>query len=195
MVLKRLVSRGLKRWYLPFHHQLGYTRLNYKQKERVLVKLFRTATNKPMNAYHLHLYVNNSTSCKPTDSCKISMCTLLNKPTYENKFTRHHTKKALQKRPVYTSSLLRLHKNICTTLICSRKPFITFTSQTKQITITLLLSCPNISISDNVVGNPQSRLKKSWSNPYLWIPCINCPKAPGRYLKFTKLPDGPLIDN
>ena len=96
-----------------------------------------------MNAYHPHIYVNDSTSCKNPTSCQISTSILLYKHTYENNFTHHHTK-ILPKLPVYNSSILRL----CTTPIRSRKKIIILliTNQAKRLSH-LLLSCPNISIS------------------------------------------------
>ena len=38
-----------------------FNQLDYMQKDRACAKLFCKSMNKPMNAYHLHIYVNYST--------------------------------------------------------------------------------------------------------------------------------------
>ena len=100
-----------------------YTQLNYKQKDRAFVILFHTAMNKPMDAYHPRLYINDSKSCKNTASCQISTSTFSYKPTYENNCIRHHTK-IPPKITLYTFSILRLHTTIRTPLIHSRQTMI-----------------------------------------------------------------------
>ena len=97
-----------------------YTRLNCEQKDGACVKLFCTVMNKPMNKNHPRLYVNYSTSCKNPALFQIYTSTLMYKHTFKNNCTRHHIK-VHPKRPVYTSSLLRLRTNIRTILICSGK--------------------------------------------------------------------------
>ena len=39
-----------------------FNQLDYMQKDRACVKLFCKSMTKPTNAYHLHIYVNDSTS-------------------------------------------------------------------------------------------------------------------------------------
>ena len=68
------------------------------------------------------------------------------------------------KRPAYTSSLLRLHTTIRTTCILSRQAFIIpFITNQAQKLLRLILSCPHISLSGKVVGNPLAVYKNIWT--------------------------------